>query len=110
MTLPDVAEAFHSEGFNVFLYDARSVGTSGGEPRNLLNPLQMAEDISDIHTYVANLPSVDASQVVLWGMSFGAVVSATAAATDRRAKAIVMVCPLFSYVKPERADKAYAQL
>jgi pimeloyl-ACP methyl ester carboxylesterase len=110
MTLPDVAEAFHSEGFNVFLYDARSVGASGGEPRNLLNPLQMAEDISDIHTYVANLPSVDASQVVLWGMSFGAVVSATAAATDRRAKAIVMVCPLFSYVKPERADKAYAQL
>lgn len=110
MTLPDVAEAFNSQGFNVLLYDARSVGASGGHPRNLLEPLQMAEDLSDIYTYVAGLPSVDASQIVLWGMSFGAVVSATSAAIDRRSKAIVMVCPLFSYVKPERADKAYVQL
>jgi esterase/lipase len=43
-------------------------------------------------------------------MSFGGVVSATCAALDRRAKAIVMVCPLFTYVKPHKADKAYAQL
>lgn len=46
MTLPDVAEAFQSHGFNVLLYDARSVGGSGGQPRNLLDPLQMAEDLS----------------------------------------------------------------
>jgi alpha-beta hydrolase superfamily lysophospholipase len=46
MTLPDVAEAFHGHGYNVFLYDARSVGASGGSPRNLLDPLQMAEDLS----------------------------------------------------------------
>jgi len=110
MTLPEVAEAFHSEGYNVFIYDARSVGASGGEPRNLLNPLQMAEDLSDIYTYISGLPSVDSSRVVLWGMSFGGVVSATSAAIDRRPKAIVMVCPLFSYVKPEKADKAYVQL
>ncbi|KAI1630868.1 DltD domain-containing protein [Biscogniauxia mediterranea] len=110
MTLPDVAQAFQAEGFNVLLYDARSVGGSGGQPRNLLNPLQMAEDLSDIYTYLAGLPSVDAGQIVLWGMSFGGVVSATAAAVDRRPKAVVMVCPLFSYVKPERADKAYVQL
>lgn len=43
-------------------------------------------------------------------MSFGGVVSACSAATDRRPKAIVMVCPLFSYVQPHKADKAYAQL
>ena len=46
MTLPEVAEAFQSKGYNVLLYDARSVGASGGQPRNLLNPLQMAEDLS----------------------------------------------------------------
>ncbi|KAI0473334.1 alpha/beta-hydrolase [Xylariaceae sp. FL0804] len=110
MTLPEVAEAFQSQGFNVLLYDARSVGASGGEPRNLLNPLQMAEDLSDIYTYMAGLPTVDSKSIFLWGMSFGAVVSATSAAIDRRPKAIVMVCPLFSYVRPERADKAYVQL
>ncbi|PQE21176.1 hypothetical protein CJF30_00011325 [Rutstroemia sp. NJR-2017a BBW] len=114
MTLPEVAEAFQASGFNVFLYDARSVGTSGGQPRNLLDPLQMAEDLSasslDIYTYVAGLPSVDSKSVVLWGMSFGGVVSACSAAVDRRPKTVVMVCPLFSYVKPHKADKAYAQL
>ncbi|RWA06758.1 hypothetical protein EKO27_g8350 [Xylaria grammica] len=110
MTLPDVAEIFHANGFNVLLYDARSVGASRGQPRNLIDPLQMAEDLSDIYTYVAALPNVDREQIVLWGMSMGAVVTATCAAIDRRANAIIMVCPLFSYVKPERADKAYAQL
>lgn len=43
-------------------------------------------------------------------MSFGAAVSACSAAIDRRSKAIVMVCPLFSYVQPHKADKAYALL
>ena len=46
MTLPEVAEAFQSLGYNVLLYDARTVGASGGQPRNLLDPLQMAEDLS----------------------------------------------------------------
>ncbi|KAI1094300.1 alpha/beta-hydrolase [Rostrohypoxylon terebratum] len=110
MALPDVAEAFRSSGYNVLLYDARSVGASGGQPKNLVDPLQMAEDLSDIYTYVAGLPSVDSTSIFLWGLSFGATVSATAAATDRRAKAVVMLCPLFSYVKPEKADQAYAQL
>ncbi|KAL7892319.1 alpha/beta-hydrolase [Trichoderma sp. TUCIM 5745] len=110
MTLPDVAKAFYERGYNVFLYDARSVGASGGHPRNLLDPLQMAEDLSDIYTFVSELKSVDSSRIALWGMSFGGVVSATSAAVDRRPKAIVMVCPLFSYVQPRKADKAYALL
>ena len=65
---------------------------------------------ADIYTYVAGLASVDSRSIVLWGMSFGSVVSACSAAIDRRPKAIVMVCPLFSYVQPHKADKAYAQL
>jgi cephalosporin-C deacetylase-like acetyl esterase len=64
----------------------------------------------DIYTYVASLPTVDAGNIVLWGMSFGAVVTACCAAIDRRPKAIVMICPIFSFVKPDKADKAYAML
>lgn len=59
---------------------------------------------------MAGLPSVDAQKIVLWGVSFGAVVSACATAIDRRPKALVMVCPLFSYVQPHRAERAYATL
>ncbi len=66
--------------------------------------------MTDIYTYVANLPSVDSRSIVLWGMSFGAVVSACSAAIDRRPKAVVMVCPLFRYVQPHKAEKAFAQL
>lgn len=46
MTLPDVAEAFQTLGYNVLLYDGRSVGESGGRLSNLIDPLQMAEDLS----------------------------------------------------------------
>jgi acetyl esterase/lipase len=64
----------------------------------------------DIYTFVSELKSVDSRRIVLWGMSFGGTVSACSAAIDRRPKAVVMVCPLFSYVQPHKADKAYALL
>ena len=66
--------------------------------------------ITDIYTYVAGLPSVDAQKIALWGISFGGVISACAAAIDRRPKALVMVCPLFGYVQPHRAERAYKML
>lgn len=53
---------------------------------------------------------MDSRQIVLWGMSFGATVSACAAAVDRRVKALVMVCPIFSFFQPEKREKAFAQL
>jgi len=67
---------------------------------------------TDVYTYVSRLRTVDSRKIVLWGMSFGGAVSATCAAVDRRAKAVIMVCPLFTYVKvgPAKADRAFAQL
>ncbi|KAH9844895.1 Serine aminopeptidase, S33 [Teratosphaeria destructans] len=74
---------------------------------SLINRLTMA---ADIFTFVSNLPGVDSRRVVLWGMSFGATISACSAAVDRRPQAVVMVCPLFSYVQPHKADKAFKLL
>ncbi|RYP24615.1 hypothetical protein DL765_000441 [Monosporascus sp. GIB2] len=110
MTLPEVAENFQSLGYNVLLYDARSIGASDGEPRNQSSPYQMAEDVSDVVTYLATLPSVDSRRILLWGMSFGAAISACTVAVDRRPKALVMVCPLLSFVREDRRERAFAQL
>ncbi|KAH6886254.1 Alpha/Beta hydrolase protein [Thelonectria olida] len=110
MLLPELAEWYQSLGYNALIYDPRSIGDSDGLPRNQISPLQQAEDLSDVITHVAALSSVDARRIVLWGMSFGATVSACAAAVDRRVKALVMVCPIFSFFQPEKRERAFAQL
>ncbi|KAK1762514.1 polyketide transferase [Phialemonium atrogriseum] len=110
MLIPEVAEKFQSLGYNALIYDPRSIGDSDGSPRNQIDPHQQAEDLSDILTYVSTLPTVDATRLALWGMSFGATVSATAAAADRRIKAVVMVCPIFSFYQEDRRERALAQL
>ena len=46
MSLAETAEGFQSAGYNAILYDSRSIGGSGGFPRNQIDPLRMAEDIS----------------------------------------------------------------
>ncbi|KAK8146878.1 hypothetical protein G3M48_002481 [Beauveria asiatica] len=69
-----------------------------------------AEDLADIVTHISSLPSVESSQITLWGMSFGGTVSACAAAVDRRVKALVMVCPILSFYQAEKRDKAFLQL
>ncbi|KAK4240552.1 Alpha/Beta hydrolase protein [Achaetomium macrosporum] len=110
MSLSDTAEGFQRRGYNVYLYDSRSVGASGGHPRNQIDPLQMAEDVSDVVTHVMSLPGVDPARVFLWGMSLGGTVSAVAAIVDRRVAGVLMVCPIFNFVRPDRRTRAFAQL
>ncbi|KAL2130927.1 hypothetical protein VTI74DRAFT_5752 [Chaetomium olivicolor] len=110
MLLPDVAEWFQKYGFHALIYDPRSIGDSDGAPRNQIDPLQQAEDLSDIITHVAALSGIDASRMFLWGMSFGGTVSACAAAVDRRVKGLVMVCPILRFYAAEKRDKAFALL
>ena len=43
-------------------------------------------------------------------MSLGATVSACAAAVDRRVAAVLMVCPIFTFIRPDKRTEAFAQL
>ncbi|KAI1131760.1 Alpha/Beta hydrolase protein [Nemania abortiva] len=110
MSLPDIAERFQDNGYNALLYDARGVGASDGMPRNESDPLQMAADLSDLITHVGLMPSVDAQNILLWGMSFGAMVSGICAAVDRRTKGVIMLCPLFSFIQPSKRENLFAHL
>lgn len=57
-----------------------------------------------------SLPVVDPRRVFLWGMSLGGTVSAVAAIVDRRVAGVLMVCPIFHFVRPGRRARAFAQL
>ncbi|KAI1495480.1 alpha/beta-hydrolase [Biscogniauxia marginata] len=98
LSLGPIAEMFQSRGYNVLLYDARSIGASEGMPRNEVDPYKMSEDLSDIITHVSALPTVDSDHIFLWGMSLGGTVSGLCAAIDIRPRGLIMVCPHFSFI------------
>jgi pimeloyl-ACP methyl ester carboxylesterase len=95
--LPSAAKAFQSAGITVLLYDPRSVGASGGEPRNDIDPSQQIFDYSDAITFLSSLSNVSHDQIGLWGISLSASVALSAAAFDKRAKLVIAVCPVAEY-------------
>ncbi|KAH7307966.1 Alpha/Beta hydrolase protein [Stachybotrys elegans] len=94
MNLPDCAAELQKHGFTVLLYDPRTVGSSDGEPRNDIDPLQAVRDMSDALTHLKSLPSVLHSQAGLFGISFGGAVALSTAAVDPRVRFTIAVAPL----------------
>ncbi|KAB8293814.1 hypothetical protein EYC80_009296 [Monilinia laxa] len=107
---PKVARRFQDFGYNALIYDSRNIGESDGLPRNHINPMLECEDILDIVTHVSSLPHVDSKNIILWGASLGATESGCAAAMDPRIKAVVMVCPIFSFFQQDKMEKVLQQL
>ena len=80
--LEPFARAYASAGIDVLAFDFRYFGASGGNPRQRV---RMADQLADYRAAVAaaaELPGVDASRIVLWGVSLsgGHVFAAAAAA------------------------------
>ncbi|KAL8735464.1 MAG: hypothetical protein Q9181_002807 [Wetmoreana brouardii] len=94
MGLPEVAAYFQKAGITALIYDPRTTGLSDGTPRNDIDPPKQVEDYSDALSFLSNLPIVQPDQVIIWGMSFAGTVSLCAGAFDKRARAIIAVCPL----------------
>jgi alpha/beta superfamily hydrolase len=63
MHLPKYADVFASAGLAVLLFDFRSLGASGGSPRQELDPWQQAEDYRHAIPYLTTLPDVDAGRI-----------------------------------------------
>jgi pimeloyl-ACP methyl ester carboxylesterase len=87
------AEVLHAAGLNVLLFDHRSFGLSGGEPRQILNKWVQARGYRDALDFVTTQPEVDASRLALWGDSLSAGMALGVAAFDERVRAVVVQVP-----------------
>lgn len=110
MFVPEVAEQFQLAGISALIYDPRSLGESDGEPRNEVDPMKQVSDYSDAMSYMLTLPTVDPSRVFFWGQSFAGCVALCAAALDKRAKAVISICPLLDFeLTPETFPRVLAK-
>lgn len=94
---PNVAPSFQQAGFTTLVYDPRTTGLSGGEPRNDIDPFKQVDDFSDALTFLGSHPMVDATRIRVWGMSIGGAVAMSCAPFDRRIRFVIAVCPGIEY-------------
>ena len=89
MFLEPIAHRFADAGLAVLLFDYRSFGASGGEPRQRVFPRDQAEDYRSALTSLSLQPEIDADRLGVWGTSFGGGTVLHVAAYDPRVKAVV---------------------
>ncbi|KAF9892642.1 hypothetical protein FE257_001044 [Aspergillus nanangensis] len=84
-----IAAWFGRNGLTALVYDARTIGTSDGLPRNDLDPQKMAEDNSDAVTFLQKEGWVDPDRIAIWGFFYSSGIALEAAAFDKRVKAVI---------------------
>lgn len=106
----EIAEYFQRNDFTVLIYDPRSIGLSDGTPRNEIHPSRNVEDYHDALTYLKGHPLVDPKRIAYWGFSYSGMLALVAAALDKRAKAVVAMCPLTIWdFPPEKWPRVLAK-
>ncbi|MER6952403.1 alpha/beta hydrolase [Streptomyces sp. NPDC002623] len=93
MRLDAFAQRFADAGYACLVFDYRNFGSSGGEPRQLLDIKRQLDDWAAAIGYARTVDGVDPERVVLWGTSFGGGHVIVAGARDRRVAAIISQCP-----------------
>ncbi|WP_022976997.1 alpha/beta hydrolase [Nevskia ramosa] len=93
MRLPAFAERFVDAGYACLVFDYRHFGSSGGEPRQLLDIKRQLQDWQSALRYVRGRAELNSAKIVLWGSSFGGGHVLVAAADDGKVAAVVSQCP-----------------
>lgn len=101
--LPGFADQFCEAGFGVLLFDYRYFGSSDGEPRCQLFPLEMVEDYRNAITWACQQANVDADRIGVWGTSFSGGLAAYTGTFDKRVKAVVAQVPSLTNPESRRA-------
>jgi fermentation-respiration switch protein FrsA (DUF1100 family) len=91
---PDYAKVFAEAGLAALVFDYRNLGTSGGEPRQHLDPWLQIEDYKSAIDFVETRSDLDASRIGIWGISYSGGHVLVVGATDQRVKCIVANIPV----------------
>jgi uncharacterized protein len=83
------ARRFAEAGIAGLLFDYRSFGASGGEPRQRLFPGDQIEDYRSALTWLSLQPQIDTDRMGVWGASLSGGHVLHVAAYDPRVKAVV---------------------
>ena len=94
--LEPFAQAFADDGFVVLLHDHRGFGTSGGEPRQDVDPWRQIADWRRAISFLESRPEVDPERIGLWGTSYAGGHAIVLGATDRRLRCVVAMVPTIS--------------
>lgn len=92
--LEPFATAFAAAGLDVFLFDYRGFGASGGEPRQVVSLDAQVEDYRAALHAAAGLPGVDRDRLVLWGVSLAGGHVLCAGADRPDVAAVVALIPM----------------
>lgn len=90
------AERFFAAGLAVLVFDYRHFGSSGGEPRQLLDIGRQLDDWRAAISHARNLSQVDPRRVAVWGSSFSGGHVVAIAAQDPGVAAVVSQAPFTS--------------
>ncbi|KAL2828560.1 Alpha/Beta hydrolase protein [Aspergillus pseudoustus] len=101
---PGVPEELQKSGITALVYDPRNTGTSGGFPRNHIDPFAQVEDYSDAWCYLSTLAIVDRAAIFYWGISLSAGIALAAASVDRRIAGVIAIAPIFKFLPVTEAD------
>jgi pimeloyl-ACP methyl ester carboxylesterase len=91
--LPYFAERFARAGIAALVFDYRNFGSSGGSPRQLINPWMQLEDWRAVITFARSRSDLDVQRLALFGSSLGGGLALVCAADDKAVRAVVALAP-----------------
>jgi fermentation-respiration switch protein FrsA (DUF1100 family) len=83
-----IPETLSEAGYGVLTFYCRGLGESEG-PRGRVIPMEQVEDVRNGITYLQTRPDVDPKRIGLFGSAWGCSIAVSAAALDKRVKALV---------------------
>lgn len=93
-------ERFAEAGVAALTFDFRNIGSSGGEPRQLVDLQRQYEDCDAALAHARGLDGIDESRIVIWGTSFAGGHALDAAARHPWLAAAICLVPFMDGAQP----------